>query len=821
MSRGGAPSYNSFTMKKNSRPMRVIAALLAMALVHVSFGTQAWAQVVKVGAVAAPVGGMAAAAANTVMPMAAGFSPAASAASLSVTPGLSAPFAAPAALISAAPAAAAASAAGSVSRSIAASVPQALVPAAGVSAASKEAPASKTAAVSAAAAPVVPAAAASAAAPVALEAGVRTGRVASKAASIISGVRAFFGSKSAQNVPAASAPAAAEGAASESAVAAKLSAPHASDLEPSTDGALTPKSAAAEPPAPQQPEPGKGKAKGWFGLGATVAALIGGMLTMQLGLEAQGAAMAQLTEDAFGDFSILAQVAIFASIGSMVGQQLAKFFSDRFGLTKTFYAAHLFRAISLGTMVFLLGTGHMALPLMFVFYALNGMVTGIAATAQGTLQKFLLAEQGVSQTKFRTWWQFLAEVFGVLAPMVLGALVVSVGAGWITAIYPATIVVALMLFLMLKVIPLSTAKRIETLIEKAKTAAPAAEPAKPADPAAPKIGAWQKVKNAFKQIFNNMEEGKDFVFKNPVLKYSLAGAVIFDIMNVLIYRLITPGYGKLVAGSAGMAAVQGNLVGMFSFGGLILAAVFLILEKRDKKKNEGKTPDELIASERSSMLRWTMLGIPALALLGVMAFNLTLPFAPLMFLDINWVPSTVLAAALIPFGFMQVAASIKLNSFFQERLPSDSGKVQKALAFSGSAMTALSIVLMLALKPLFSDIAAFSPFPYLAAALIPVGVALFFIQRKLANATKPENMKIAADAPDQKTSGGFAGMLLGVITAALLLSFMTFIPGVAPLVAGLGVLGKFALNLGVALALPGAGWFADRAIRKRASAKKP
>lgn len=808
MSAPGPASYNRLTMKTNSRPMRITATLLALALIHGAFAPEAWAQVVSIGAVSAPVGGSAAAAAGSVS------SPVNSAApSLSLSnAGLTATFSAPA--IAPAPAHAALAVNAAVTGMAAApaafsartsAVPAALAPSA-VAASKESAP--KTGEVSAAQAP------ASETAPVTLQAGPRTGRIASKAASIISGVRAFFGGKQVETVPAAK----------EAIVSGQLSAAHASELEPAPGAesgtpSVRPQSTVNEPPAPQQPnEPGK-KGKGWFGLGATVAALIGGMLTMQLGLEAQGAAMAQLTEDAFGDFSILAQVAIFASIGSMVGQQLAKFFSDRFGLTKTFYAAHVFRAVSLATMVMLLGTGHMALPLMFVFYALNGMVTGIAATAQGTLQKFLLAEQGVSQQKFRTWWQFLAEVFGVLAPMVLGALVVSVGAGWITAIYPATIILALMLFLMLKVIPLSAAKRIETLIEKAKTA-PAAAPAAPADPAAPKIGAWQKVKNAFKQIFNNMEEGKDFVFKNPVLKYSLAGAVIFDLMNVLIYRLITPGYGKLVAGSAGMAAVQGNLVGMFSFGGLILAAVFLLLEKRDKKKNEGKTPDELLASERSSMLRWTLLGIPALALLGVMAFNLVLPFAPLMFLDINWVPSTVLAAALIPFGFMQVAASIKLNSFFQERLPSDSGKVQKALAFSGSAMTALSIVLMLALKPLFSDIAAFNPFPYLAMALIPVGVALFFIQRKLANATKPENIKIAEDAPDQKSAGGFVGVLLGVIAAALLLSFMPFIPGMAGVLAGFGVLGKFALNLGIALAIPAAGWFADRALRKRSAAKK-
>lgn len=816
MRRNRCGSYNR-GMRQPSRPVRAVASFLALALVHSAFAPEAWSQVVSVGAVSAPVGGSAAAAAATntsavsfsggsalTIPAAglnASFAPA-----LTPAPALapSAAFAPSAAVVPFAAAELGEHAERSAAQASAVSALSATPAAAASASKSDDAKPALTPA-------AVPAQ--SAEAPVA--AGAKTRTIASRANAIIAGVRKLFSGKNAEAVPAADAPSVAVTNAL-SVSAAKLAAPMASDEGKPAGETVAPLNQNEPPAPPQQPnDPApKGKGKGWFGLGATVAGLIGGMLVMQLGLEAQGAAMAQLTEDAFGDFSILAQVAIFASIGSMVGQQLAKFFSDRFGLTKTFYAAHIFRAVSLGVMVFLLGTGHMALPLMFVFYALNGMVTGIAATVQGTLQKFLLAEQGVSQQKFRTWWQLLAEVFGVLAPMVLGALVVSLGAGWITAIYPATIILALMLFLMLKIIPLGAAHRIETKIADAAKSAPSA--AAPAAPDAPKIGAWQRIKNAFKQIFNNMEEGKDFVFKNPVLKYSLIGATIFDLMNVLIYRLITPGYGKLVAGSAGMAAVQGNLVGMFSFGGLILAAVFLVLEKRDKKKNEGKTPDELLASERSSMLRWTMLGIPALALLGVMAFNLVLPFAPLMFLDINWVPSTVLAAALIPFGFMQVAASIKLNSYFQERLPSDSGKVQKALAFSGSAMTALSIVLMLALKPLFSDIASFNPFPYLAAALIPVGLALFFIQRKLANATKPEAMKLAADDPGEKTSGGFVGVLLGVITAALLLSALGMIPAAAAMIAGFGVLGKFLLNLGVALALPAAGWFADRAIRKRA-----
>ncbi len=74
MRRGGPSSYNN-GMRKPSLPVRVIAATLALALVHVSFGTQAWAQIVPVGAVNAPVGGTAAAAAGNFSSPANSFTP--------------------------------------------------------------------------------------------------------------------------------------------------------------------------------------------------------------------------------------------------------------------------------------------------------------------------------------------------------------------------------------------------------------------------------------------------------------------------------------------------------------------------------------------------------------------------------------------------------------------------------------------------------------------------------------------------------------------------------------------------------------------------
>ncbi len=298
-----------------------------------------------------------------------------------------------------------------------------------------------------------------------------------------------------------------------------------------------------------------------------------------------------------------------------------------------------------------------------------------------------------------------------------------------------------------------------------------------------------------------MEEGKNFVMRIPYLKYSLMGAVAFDLFNIIIYRLISPGYGKLTGGAAGLSAVQGNIVGMFSLGGLLLSVVFITMESIAKKRaaKNPLTPEAAAAAERSSMLRWAMIGIPAIALLATMAvLRVALPFAPLIFLGTNWMPSSLLAAALIPFGFFQVAASIKLNSYFQEKLPQDAGKVQKALAFAGSVMTAMSIITMLAMRPLFSAVTVFNPFPWLAMALVPIGIGVFFLIRKLASATKPEAISAADEAQRQreahegapKATSGYVGLILGIVAAAVVITALPMIPGRRRLARGLGRAGQ-------------------------------
>ena len=358
----------------------------------------------------------------------------------------------------------------------------------------------------------------------------------------------------------------------------------------------------------------------------------------------------------------------------------------------------------------------------------------------------------------------------------------------------------------------------------AQEAAPATQA--PQAPVPAKVGVWQGFKNAATKIFRNMEEGKNYVLGIPYLKYSLAAGVAFDMFNnIIIYRLISPGYGKMTGGVAGLSAVQGNMVGMFSLGGLLLSVVFITMENIAKKRaaKNPLTPEAAAAAERSSMLRWSMAAIPAIALLATMAFHIALPLAPLVFMGTNWMPASILAAALIPFGFFQVAASIKVNSYFQEKLPQDAGKVQKALAFAGSVMTAMSIVTMLAMRPLFSAVDVFNPFPWLTAALIPIAVGIFFLWRKLAGATKPDaiaaadaaqQQREAGQAPAPKAGGAYVGLILGIVAAAVVITALPMVPGMAGVIAGLGVLGRFALNLGLTLLIPLGGYLIGRAKGK-------
>ena len=125
---------------------------------------------------------------------------------------------------------------------------------------------------------------------------------------------------------------------------------------------------------------------------------------------------------------------------------------------------------------------------------------------------------------------------------------------------------------------------------------------------------------------------------------------------------------------------------------------------------------------------------------------------------------------------------------------------------------------MLVMKPIFGDLTGFNPFPWLAAALVPLGALIFYARKKLAAATAPGAEE--QEQPSPALSSGFVGVLLGVMAAAIVASSLAFIPGVSAAVAGLGLLGKFLLNAGIAFAFPALGYFLDKRIRAKKSGGK-
>lgn len=448
--------------------MRMIATLLAFAVVHVSFGPQAWAQVVGIGSINAPVSGSAAAGSLTLTAPSASVTPAATF-NPSLNGGLSGSSFAPSPVqtgaraasafvpgaMAAQPVAAAAAEAARVS-----AVPAALTPSAMVSAAPSKDETPKAEGVPAAKTP------SSETAPVTLQAGPKTGRVASKAAAIISGVRAYFGGKSVEAVPAA-----------KDAVALgekPLAAAHAPELTPD-DSTITPQAGApVEPPAPVQPKASAAAKRSinWF---------LGGMLVAQVGVEILGLAMPLLMREKFGGFSALAHIAVWSSAASIVGQLIGGWVANKFGIKGTYIGATMLRLVSISAMVvFLMGptapmvaavpllakfaallNGFSSLHVLVGFYSFNGFMAGLAGTAQKSIPNAILGNDRATLEKFSSLQQWLLEIVGVSGPKAGGLMVQTFGFTSAIAVYPVMLLIAVGMYAFGLRIPKDGATEIE------------------------------------------------------------------------------------------------------------------------------------------------------------------------------------------------------------------------------------------------------------------------------------------------------------------------------------------------------------------------
>ncbi|MBI5597441.1 MAG: hypothetical protein HY928_15235 [Elusimicrobia bacterium] len=500
------------------------------------------------------------------------------------------------------------------------------------------------------------------------------------------------------------------------------------------------KVAAEEAPNPgaaaPAPEPAKPVAeKSWFGLGKTAMMFIGSLVVAQVGVEALGSAMPTLVQKTFGDFTAVAQLAIFSSIASIIGRQLGPMAVRRFGLKASYLGASALRLVSISILAGLLATGHMTLPLMMGFYSINGFLRDISLTAMESIPPALVGQDQARIEKFWTWEQTLLEIIGIAGPIATGAIVASFGFLPALVAFPVTMAASLGIVLLTLKLP--------------KTEALDAAPAEGA-PTAPKKGFWAKVFH-----------GAKIVWGTPVLRTAFLAYTAVMTLNPFLYTMLGPAYGLALLGAENAQAatsVNGWLTGLYSLGGLLGGFMMMWEQKRTAKAKaarraeheakNGKVSDEAweaVAKPwenevlRKSMLSWLAWAAVGLSAIATMAFPVPMLGALVALPSwLGWLGNLTLPAlALIPFGIAQVVSVLKLRSFFQSQVPDAKQNMADAMGFFGSASLAVTTVGLLALKALFQGFTGFTPFVYIAAAMLPLAAYYVYLRWRLNRLSKP------------------------------------------------------------------------------------
>lgn len=548
------------------------------------------------------------------------------------------------------------------------------------------------------------------------------------------------------------------------------------------------------PDAPRQPAPAGDEGKGGaLGLGLPALSFIGALLVAQVGVEAMGNAMPVLVQQVFGSFAVVAQIAIFSSIAGIIGRQLAPMIIQKYGLRKVYLATELARMLSITAMLALLATGHMSLTGMMAFYSINGLVGGVALTAETSIPPALVGQDELKLQRFWTWEQTLLEIIGIIGPIAAGSAVDSYGAATVLIAYPVAFLAAIaILFLTLR-IPAKLELMRKADLEKAKNAGhdPEKERANAGALAAGQAavaallgvgtllallnGAWlgagllaagtlslgllaarlrarvrdprltlNKAENVFGAFFARVARGAKLVWGNPLLRYAFLGYSVYMMLNPFLYSILAPAYGLLIGGKAGMGGIFGTVAGLYSLGGL-LGGLYMAREqsKADKAQREGSmTPEQVNESLRKSMIRMMMWTIPTLAAFATVflpnpAFlaSLAIPYPFISGYFIAPGTVTLFALALIPFGFAQVISTVKLRSYFQAKV-GDPSDMADAMGFFGSASLIISTIGLQSLSWLFQHTSGLTPFMVFGGVLVPLAVAYFLLTRRLDRSAK-------------------------------------------------------------------------------------
>lgn len=494
-----------------------------------------------------------------------------------------------------------------------------------------------------------------------------------------------------------------------------------------------------EPPVPPVDGPGKDDGKGkkgrdWWGLGKVAVLFIAAMVMAQIGVESLGAAMPDMMEKTFKDVSIVADIAILGSVFGILGRIVGPMVVKKFSLKTAYLGSSLIKLLSVSVMVGLLATAHMTIPVLGIFFAFHGFLSGISITAEKAIPPAVLGQDQEKLENFGAWKQTLLEVMGSLVPIAAGAVIGSLG--FIPAIVAFPVTFALSLLMLWKWLKIPA--KIEEM-RKLKLAEAKGE------------GKPTGVGGPFKEFWRKISHGAKVVWKNPALKYSFLAYTAFMIINPFLYTIFAPQYGVRLLGGEhpGVAGVYTLLTGLYSLGGLLGGLLMLREQKKIKK-----TPPAggMEAHLRKSMLRWMWLGTLGLAAIATMALPLpTLGALIALPAFLSWAGSLTLPAlALIPFGIFQVVANIKQENYFIAKAPPED--VNDAIGFLGSASLAITTVGLVAMKFLFSGklpfglrpfasfmgLTGFTPFIVIAALMVPLAAYYIYLTRKLAKASSTD-----------------------------------------------------------------------------------
>jgi len=492
-------------------------------------------------------------------------------------------------------------------------------------------------------------------------------------------------------------------------------------LEPSRTDA--PKRA-VEPPAsePGKTQPPRGPFGGWFGLGATAALFIGALIVQQVGVESQAAAFPALLQKIFGDFSIVADLTVVAQISGLIGRTIGPIIVSKFSL-KTAYTGALWIKVGIyGAMSGMLAVGYMTVPLLAGIYLVSGFVGGVAGFAEKAIAPALIGQDQEKLEKFGALKQTLLETVGSLLPIATGFVVGSLGFMPVLVAFP----VAFLLSVLMMAKWLKVPQHVEELRQKSlREEALLAEK---------RAAAGEKKAGVFAEFWSRIRRGYQVTRNDPALWYTFLAYVAYGILNPFLYNVMAPAYGVRLLGkdNPAVTSIIGNITGLYSLGGL-LGGLVMLAEGRTLKN----LPEEQVQRKlRTSMIRWMIFGTVGLAAIATMAPHM----APL------WGAFTLPALALIPYGIAQVISNIKQENYFTSRAPA--ADLNDAIGFLGSATMAINTIGILGMKFLFTGkllfgyqpfafagLAGFTPFVWIAWAMIPTAALYLLLTWGLSKAS--------------------------------------------------------------------------------------